>query len=141
MYIHVCIYIHTYVYPFCIYTHKHVNTCVYVHSADLQCRISIFSWQIPFVLRFAKSRKSDATNLLHVATCVAVCCSVLQCVAVCCSMLQHVAVCCSVLQCVAVWLRYFFEGFAKRRKIDSKNVDSTGMVQQMLMQQVWSGFD
>ena len=49
----------------------------------------------------------------HSASCVAVCCSVLQCVAVCCSVLHCVAdihthsvscvaVCCSVLQCVAV---------------------------------------
>ena len=36
------------------------------------------------------------------ASCVAVCCSMLQCVAACCGMLQRVAVCCSVLQYVAV---------------------------------------
>ena len=39
---------------------------------------------------------------LQGASCVAVCCSVLQCVAVCCSVLQCVAVCCRVLQCVTV---------------------------------------
>jgi len=50
-------------------------------------------------------------QIVH-ASCVAVCCSVLQCVAACCgalrrvvarcTVLQCVAVCCSVLQCVAV---------------------------------------
>jgi len=39
---------------------------------------------------------------IHVHSCVAVCCSVLQCAAVCCSVLQCVAVCCGVLRCVAV---------------------------------------